>query len=473
MQRNTKKSNTAVIILLMLITVLTVLLASCVVEGDNTDPLQSIPEFPSEDMKSEVPSDDIISTASGFTEQPVIKDVKNITADVVVISGTCEEGAAITIKRGKEDVTVQSRNGYFIAEVTLAKTSTNLLEVTAVVEGKEESVIESVSAEYIATAEKRIDKFAVSIGMQSQLYFDSYLENFMGENLLTQTELRTFRDFVNGKVTSLEDRAKGQDVELIYVLVPDVTSIYPDIFGEDIVRETFTTRYSQISNTLSQTNATVIDMYDIFATAKDTSEFDIYRKNDSHLTEYGAYLVYQQIANELALKFPAAAPRTLEEFEQIETEAIGGDLITYLGITNKYYTESILDLEPLFDLKIGMDKESNIATINISDVKKYVSVEDNNYSIYNGTDNKIIGINDRFAIRTDRIDLPSALIFRDDSLSPAIDILAERFQRALVGRNGDFTINLTEASRHNSDNKNIVDYVIVIVSENNIENIMN
>lgn len=480
MQRNTKKTNAVVIIMLMLAVTLTTILASCV-PTDRDETSFDFPETSGATSSTVSSIETEISTAPGYTQQPVIKDVKNITANVIVVSGICEEGSTVTIKRGKEDVLVQSRNGYFIAEVTLSNTAATILEATALVDGKKKSDVETFTVKYDATAEKRNDKFAVSIGMNSQLYFDTYLDNYTGKNLFTKTQLGKLKEAVNNKVLSLENRAKGQDVELIYVLVPDVTSICPEIFSEDVTRDTFTIRYNQIFDTLLKTKATVVNTYDILDEAKKAGEYQIYRKNDSHLTEYGAYLVYEQITKTLANKYPAAAPRTLEEFDQITTDSIGGDFMNYLGIKNEFYTESVLDLKPKFSLDLGFDKESSIATINIDDVEKYnYSFDEKNdakntlydYSIYSGEDKDIKGISDRFSVRTNRSELPCALIYRDDSAFSMIDILAERFNRVMIEKNDVYTINLTEASRYNSDDKNIVDYVVVIVSENNIEELM-
>lgn len=471
MQTNTKKTK-AVIILLALVSALTVILSACVpntgIEDESIPPIELGSKEPAESIDTDE------STPEGYTEKPKICDVRNITAEVVVIAGTCEDNAVVTIKSVAEEVTVQSKNGHFIAEVNLSNTTTTMFEATAIVEGKERSEPRSLTAKYNATAEKRKDKYSVSIGTDSQLYFDSFLENFNGENLLTQTQLRNFKSFINKKVANVENRADGQDVELIYVLVPDVTTIYPEILPEDVKKETNNTRYKQISEALSQTNAALIDMYDVLMNEKDSAEFEIFRRNDSHLTEYGAFLVYQEIANKMSENFPEAAPRKLDEFTKNDVDSIGGDYMTYLGMTNECYKEKVVDLEPQFDLKKGYDEESNFTTVNIDNIKKYNS--ENDYSIYSGIheddDEDVIGINDRINVRTNRPDLPSALIYRDDSVFSMIDILAERFNNAMIAKSGDYTVNLTDASRHNSEGKSLVDYIIVVVSESNVEDIM-
>ena len=68
-----------------------------------------------------------------------------------------------------------------------------------------------------------------------------------------------------------------------------------------------------------------------------------------------------------------------------------------------------------------------------------------------------------------RTNLPSALIYRDDSVLPFYDILAERFNNVMFAASGDFTINMADAERYSGGTKSLVDYVIIIVSESNVD----
>lgn len=473
MQKNKKYSKAAISLLLASVSALSMILASCVPWDIDSDFDESLIVISKEVVSKATSSEAYIETDPDSTEAPSIKDIKNIAPNVVVIGGTCEQNAVVTIKGGKEEVTVKSKNGYFVAEITLSGDSTAVLEARAEVEGKKESKPRTFTASYDATVEKREGGYNVSVGNDSQLYFDYNLEDYTGKNLFTQTQLRNIKDFVNDKVNNLESRAVGQKVGLIYVLVPDFTSIYPDCFPEDAEIETSTTRYKQVAETIKQTGAIVIDMFDIFNANKDKA---IYRSTDSRLTEYGSYLVYEQICKQLAVNFPKAAARSLDEFDKKEVEnVIAGNLFKRLGLTREYYTETITDYIPKFDLKIGYEKESNFNTVNISDIKKYAA--ENDFTPYEASasetsgDNKTITINDRFIIRTGREDLPSALIYRDDMTFSMMDILAERFNNALFAKSGDFTINLTDASRHYTEGKELVDYVIVIMSEGNFNKI--
>ena len=73
---------------------------------------------------------------------------------------------------------------------------------------------------------------------------------------------------------------------------------------------------------------------------------------------------------------------------------------------------------------------------------------------------------------TEREELPSAMIYRDDSSAMFADYLAERFNNCMLGVSGDYVVNFTDAGRHASAGKSIVDYVIVIIDENNLDQLV-
>ena len=48
----------------------------------------------------------------------------------------------------------------------------------------------------------------------------------------------------------------------------------------------------------------------------------------------------------------------------------------------------------------------------------------------------------------------------------------QAFNNVMFGKVGDFTVNMTDAQRYSSSGKTSVDYIFVMVSENNIESIL-
>lgn len=460
MKNTTLLRAVAVIVLLALMTAL----AACdtnEIQGNNF--LESIPDIPSANESSEV-SDTSADPepAPGQAHMPVIVTTGNITAGNILVTGTCDEGATVKISGGKQDVTVKSLNGYFMTEVEMVSTTVSVLEAVAYSDTLTESEVRSFDVTYDATAEKRIDGNGVTVGSNSYLLFDSVMDDYLGNNLISQTEIKAFKEFVNNKVANLKKKGGSYPATLVYVLIPDSVAIYPERLPENTEKTAYKNRYQYISEALAETNATLIDMTDIFLAHKD--EQLIYQNTDSHLTEYGAYLVYQEICKLMEPSFPDAKARDLSsEFTASTSEVLGGDLAYYAGIDREVITETVTRYTPKFSLRTGKWENSEL---NIADVKKYV--EDGDARLVSGTNEAAA----RIIFKTGRDNLPCALIYRDANSIPMFDALAERFNNVMFGKVGDFTVNMTDAQRYSASGKTSVDYIFVMVSENNIASIL-
>ncbi len=459
MKNTTLLRAVAVIVLLTLLTAL----AACdtgKIQGSNF--LESIPEIPSDiESSSDESTVSDPEPAPGQAHMPVIVTTGNIPAGHILVTGTCDEGASVKISGGVNDVTVKSIDGYFMAQVDMISTTVSVLEAVAFSDTLKESEVRSFEVTYDATAEKRIDGNGVTVGANSYLLFDSVMDDYLGNNLLSQTQIKAFKDVVNAKCANLKKRSSYPS-SIIYVLIPDSAAIYNERLPENIDKTAYKTRYQYISEALSETNATLIDMTDVFMAEKDAHL--LYQNTDSHLTEYGAYLVYRELCNKMAERFPAAAPRNLEtEFTATTKTVLGGDLAYYAGVDREVITETVTRYTPKFSLRLGKWENSDL---NIQDLAKYQGSDDARL---------VIGVGNaaqRVIFKTGRSDLPCALIYRDENSIPMFDALAERFDTVMFGKTGDFVINMTDAQRYSSALHSHVDYIIVMVTENNIASIL-
>ena len=150
-----------------------------------------------------------------------------------------------------------------------------------------------------------------------------------------------------------------------------------------------------------------------------------------------------------------------------EVDKIISDIQTQIDTLEQYkrsvITETVTRYTPKFSLRTGKWENSEL---NISDVKKYA--EDGDARLVSGTNEAAA----RIIFKTGRDKLPCALIYRDANSLPMFDALAERFNNVMFGKVGDFTVNMTDAQRYSSSGKTSVDYIFVMVSENNIESIL-
>lgn len=459
-------------LLLCMVMMLSVVLAACV----NTDNVEDIMDASIVDNNvsdtGDVSGDESIPTEEGHTEAPKVVKTVHLDIDTVAISGTCENGSTIRVEGGVEDVETVANGEYFIIQVDLARKQ-NLLYITAKVDGKEVSAVNEEVVNINATAEPLRNGNSVSVGTDSRLYFDKMADDASGKNLYSATQLNKIKDKVNATVNDYRALAGSQKVELIYLLIPNVTTVYPEILPESVVEEHYTTIYDQVLNTLNDTKATVVDMRETFKKLRDDKAVNetyggLYRVTDSALTDYGAYLAYSSVMNVVSASFPNAAPKAVEDFDWVTKDAVGGNLVGYRELDKDVITEKLVVATPKFDMSLGLN---GTGSSNIKSLREFVDEENGDYNYFTTLNNNdgVNGIAERWLISTERPELPSAIVYRDYSALSFSNLLAERFDRTLLVESGVHGLNLAAAGQYASEGSNVVDYIIVVVSEENMD----
>ena len=462
---------------LVIVMLCALVFAACAPDGD-IDSLDSIPDITSKEESSEEISEEV-SVEPGQAHPPVVTDVVHVTEQTVIIAGNCDEGCTVTATDGTTEASTESISGYFIMEYTIDSTNFSILSVTARSETLTESPITALRVEYDSTAMKRIDGYGANVGKGSQVYYDFDLASYTGvinnidkttsSTLLTQTELKKFRNRVNTYLNNFRKRADNADVDIIYVLIPNKVTVYPEYLVDGTKQENYKTRYEQIVESLQMTDVITLDMRSVFEAEKAKGS-KLYYDTDSHITEYAGYLVYKAICDEIAKKFPTAAARDLAtEFKAEEKTFKGGDVVRHLGIDPSHLSEKATVYTPEFSLRIGNEDEK-IATAS-GYIYKYEKYAEDDSMLLNSTVDTLAF---KLLFATNRKQLPCALIYRDSFAMNFSDILCERFNRVMLNRVGDFNINLTDTQRYygyNAQGKEnrTVDYIIVICSESYLD----
>jgi hypothetical protein len=305
------------------------------------------------------------------------------------------------------------------------------------------------------------------------------LDDLNGTNIYTESQLNSIRRYVTSTVTTYYERAGSHQAELIYVLIPNATTVYNDeengvndIDPDELYDKPYTTIYEQMYDALENgTRATVIDMRETFLANKD-GEKALYRVTDSALSDYGAYLTYKAIMDKVAERFPDAAPHGEDEFEWKTVSTVGGNLVGYRELDKNVIKEDILVATPKFNMNVGADN------LKVSSIRKYIDGEDGDYGYFNtiNTSDEFNGVAERLTIdagknRTEEtaLNLPNALVYRDYSSLSFTDLLAERFNHSLFVAAGEYSINLNYANQNAAEGKEVVDYIIVIMSEDSMD----
>jgi hypothetical protein len=252
-------------------------------------------------------------------------------------------------------------------------------------------------------------------------------------------------------------------------MIPSILSIYEERIPESITKDSYNTKLDQIAKALSEIKQTdVIDLTDKFIENKD-SEYPLYYNTSSNLSDYGSYVAYQAIVEYLAKDY-SSLTAVEHTFESVAGK--GGDLVNSLGLDNTIFNENYIYAKksattipensemicPIADIAIYADKESNV--------------------LYTDKENaEVTGACESIFFKTNRNDLPSAVILRDDSANAIVPMLAENFNNSYFDANGNVTLSssstISAISSYASQDKTYVDYVFVIVSEENVDSILN
>lgn len=377
------------------------------------------------------------------TASPVITGTVNMTSSTICITGKCEENAVIIVRGGVNDVTINSSNIYFMGTTEVENTGKAVkLQVSAIVDGKAESDPVNVNAMYLAKVKSiRNDVFEVVMGSDSQGHFVSALPDYEGTNVMQEGQINSLTTRIKARVDWLKENTNG--TELIYLLVPNSMTVYPETVPDKYTRFDGVGRSAQFISAAEAAGATVINVTDALISHK-TDDYKLFHKTDSHWTEYGAWIAYTELMNYISQTWADAKPRTIDEMGFYTKDVDGGDMPHYLGLDINKVREITVFSDPKFDLPVT--------------TLKYVSE-----SGLNMNHNTTPKAND---IKTNRNNLPSAYIMRDSYGIALHDMLAERFNRTVYENMWSYNFDTDKIKKLN------VDYVIIIISERNLGDVL-
>ncbi|MCH5183539.1 MAG: hypothetical protein J1E00_05105 [Oscillospiraceae bacterium] len=438
------------------------------------------------DVPSGSPDDDItrVSLSVDDTEESenpevlaeneslVLLDVISVTPTSVAVFGQLTEeamGAGVNSVRitGSAGMEVQEScaDGYFVIPVDLPGASEASFFATAMRGAEQVGESLAFTAPYDPTAESRLDGKNVSVGRDSRLYFSKYLDDFLGTNLYTASQLSKIKSVVASTCNVYASRAGGSEVAIIYVFLPDITTMDPGILREEDVagKQNLQTRYAQIVTAVSGTKAKVVDMQTVLQAELDSGKtiYDLYRRTDSHPTEYTSFLMYREVMKYLCALDPDVVPRTIDEYTVTEMAVKGGDYVTYRGLDPEVITETVKLLTPTFDYQRAVAK-----------IKLYTDPNNKDYTLFTdiNSNDAYTGGAERSTVTTGRTELPNLLIYRDENGIAASLMIADSCDQTLLARAGDFAVSLTDAAqyRDKEERKSVADCIVVFVSESSI-----
>lgn len=444
------------VVLFLSLLLITALLFGCGSEAlPSTEPSTAAPttEVPTtEAPTTAAPSTEAPTTEAPTTEAPTQPQVE-IPLDKPVnvlyctytekpyfaMVGTCTEGATVVGEVAGIRYSSKSYKGCFSLRLPCEKGS---VEVILSQTTGPNTVSEPIS--YTAWPKyQEAGRWPVVTGGDFQFFLQKMLPDYQKDNLDTEDAYAALEERVQKRLETMH--SYNPEGEIIYLIVPSSMSVYPELVPADYVQGTGQSRLDRISQSLRKAGATVIDLKSAFAAHKN-DEMPLYYKLDSHWSDYGAFVAYEELFTHISKKFPDAAPRALEEFHWKGDYYSSGDMSYYLGMSQSKVKEYGYYRSFAFD-----------ASRNITSISRYRSSSVLTYSDA-VTYEKWIG--------TERPELPSCMVIRDSYSTQIYDLIPERMDNTHFLGMWNYTWSNTTVKAEKPD------YVIYLVAEWNIDALM-
>ncbi len=136
---------------------------------------------------------------------------------------------------------------------------------------------------------------------------------------------------------------KKRGIRYLYVVVPTKHTVYPEYLPDWLVRTDRRSHLGQFLEYLDKnTDVEYLNLTKPLFSAKEKRL--VYFSNDTHWTEYGAWVGYRAIVERIGEWFPRMEPIPLSDFDFMQKPRLC-DMAYMLGLT-RHYPETVTGLEP-------------------------------------------------------------------------------------------------------------------------------
>lgn len=382
-----------------------------------------------------------------ITAAPKVNVKKHSQNEMILLGGRCATGAKIRVTGGLEEILTGSDFGDWLVEVPIPKEGVSVLKLSAKVDGKEwsDEIKFIVKAKTDVTMFEDSGIYATIVGEDYQSVFYDCVPDYEGTNLINDSQQTALQKRVEKKYQEFSER--GMTTEIIYLLVPTPMNIYEELMPGRYIRYKENSLTKQFTESVTAGGATVIDLTEVM-TAHKYDPFKIYNKTDSHWTEYGAFLGYTELMKYISKEFPDTEPRPESDFRFYNEQVYFGDIYRTLHLEPTALKETSVFCEFKFDSPCGH-----------KDVYDYTSGKSVTL------DHEVVGKSQTTNTNLEG-NFPSAYIFRDSFGGPIFAFLTDRFSEAKWHKWGQYNYDIKTIEKTNPD------YIIYIITERNIRNIM-
>lgn len=358
--------------------------------------------------------------------------------DWCVVYGECAVGATVSVTNEEGTYSVVSEGGCFALRF-LSPDLTAILDVSQSYEGKQ--IGDTLHWEGEIVLPDYGQDWGVWIGGENQGFYHKMIPDFTHTNLMSDEVVKSLTERYADRVEKL--KTVGDGCEMIFVMVPASMTVLTELVPEEVAKPVAgDSRFDQLKKALTEAGAKVIDMRETFNERKNDS-LPLYFNYDSHWTDYGSYLAYVDLFDYISDRYPAAAPKTFDEFEWNWAYYTRGDMPWYFDVDQggKIYEYTItrtgkFDHPAVRAITRYPDKDWSLAY-------PMYSSEIQNGGTYN----------------TRRDDLPDTMVMRNSYGAYMYELIVDKSDKAFMMPTFSYAFNFAQIK------KNEPDYLIYILSE--------
>lgn len=146
---------------------------------------------------------------------------------------------------------------------------------------------------------------------------------------------------IKQKIETIHTTLANQGIRFYFIVTPNAQTIYSENLPRAINLTTPSPR-DRIIDALDPA-IVVVDPRQALIDAKKTHP--TYRRYDTHWTDYGAFIAYQQLMNRLHTDTPSLQPRPLSDYKIVYEKSLNNDVLAMLAM-KEYFSENVPVLTP-------------------------------------------------------------------------------------------------------------------------------
>jgi len=173
---------------------------------------------------------------------------------------------------------------------------------------------------------------SVILGKNQWLFYRPGVDDYRGLTSLTKNQL----DDTSYSIQNKRDWLRERGIYYLVVIVPNKETIYPEYLPEAATRVHQQTKLEQFLGYLQANwDMEVLDVRDSLLRAK--AQHPVYYRTDTHWNDYGAFVSYCEIMEELSARFPSLQPPSISEYDVVQDSAsYSGDLARMLAMPETF-----------------------------------------------------------------------------------------------------------------------------------------